>query len=77
MRVALITLLVLGVAGAGVTAAARADSNSTPLPAKASSLAPRGHSANRSYGAPIQPRILSHSYRKPRRSAATGSTSRS
>jgi hypothetical protein len=77
MRVALITLLVLGAASAGTVTSARADPSNTPLPARASSLAPRAHSANRSYGAPIQPRILGHTYRKPRRSAATGSASRS
>jgi hypothetical protein len=64
MKVGLITLWVLSVLG---TALAQAEPVATPQPPKASSLAPRAHGGSRTYGTPIQPRILSHVYRKPRR----------
>jgi hypothetical protein len=68
MRAALITLLVLGATAAA--AAARA-ADSSPTPPKASSLAPRPHAGARSYGAPIQPRILNRVYRRPRKTTHT------
>jgi hypothetical protein len=76
LRAALITLLVLGTAGAGVATPVRAEADSSPLPPKASSLAPRGHTATRTYGAPIQPRILTHVYRKPRRAPGRSAAAR-
>jgi hypothetical protein len=70
MRAALITLLVLGATGAATTTVARA-ADSSPTPPKASSLAPHSHGGARSYGAPIQPRILNHVYRRPRKTTHT------
>lgn len=70
MRAALITLLVLGAAGAAASTAARA-ADASPTPPKASSLAPHSHGGGRSYGAPIQPRILNRVYRQPRRPTHT------
>jgi hypothetical protein len=67
MRVALLTLLVLGATAALPVAA---DSQGSPPPPKPSSLAPHGHPGSQVYGAPIQPRILGHVYRAPRKSTA-------
>jgi hypothetical protein len=71
MRAALIALLVLGAAAAAVTTAAHADPASSPSPPKASSLAPHAHGGVRSYGAPIQPRILNHVYHRPRKTGTS------
>jgi hypothetical protein len=70
MRALLIALSVLGVAViAAAPGHAQADS---PPPPRPSSLAPH-HTGGRSYGAPIQPRILNHVYRQPRKATGSGS----
>lgn len=73
MKVAVLTLVMLGAFAAGGIALGEPGA---PQPARASSFAPRTHGAARSYGAPIQPRILSHVKKKPRAPAPTGTRAR-
>lgn len=69
MRIAVFMLMLLA---AGVTCA----DSASPLPAKASSLAPRRHGGARVYGAPIGPRILSHVRKKPKAKNPSGTSRR-
>ena len=52
--------------------AARALAQAPPPPTKPSSFAPHLHGGAKIYGTPIQPRILGHTKRKPRKPAAGG-----